>query len=128
MSCYIWCKTNRAFHTKNIIPKVKHGGASVMFWGCFAFSEPGRLAIIDGTVNSAVYQTILKENVRLSVCDLKLKRTWNMQQDNDPKHASKYTSEWLKKNKIKVLACPSQSPDLNLIKMLWHDRKRSIHA
>ncbi len=83
---------------KIIIPTVKHGGGSVMVWGCFAASGPGRLAIIDGTMNSVLYQKILKENVRPSVCDLKLKRTWVMQQDNDPKHTSKSTSEWLKKN------------------------------
>ncbi|KAK3568983.1 hypothetical protein QTP86_021610 [Hemibagrus guttatus] len=34
-------------------------------------------------------------------------------QDNDPKHTSKSTSEWLKKNKMKTLEWPSQSPDLN---------------
>ncbi len=54
-------------------------------------------------MNSALYQKILKENVWSSVCDLKLKRTWVMQQDNDPKHTSKSTSERLKKTKIKVL-------------------------
>ncbi len=64
-------------------------------------------------MNSALYQKILKENVRASVCDLKLKHTWVMQQDNDPKHTSKFTSEWLKKNKIKVLEWPNQCPDLN---------------
>ncbi len=79
-------------------------------------------------MNSALNQKILKENVRLSVCDLKVKRTWVMQQDNDPKYTSKSTSEWLKKNKIKVLEWPNQSPDLNPIEMLRNDLKQSSHV
>ncbi|KAI3354711.1 hypothetical protein L3Q82_019199 [Scortum barcoo] len=75
------CKSNTAFQKKNIIPTVKYGGGSVMVWGCFAASGPGRRAVINGTMNSAVYQKILKENVRPSVCDLKLKRTLVLQQE-----------------------------------------------
>ncbi|KAK3515289.1 hypothetical protein QTP70_013482 [Hemibagrus guttatus] len=85
VSHYVWHKSNTTFQKKNIIPTVKYGGGSVMVWGCFAASGPGRLAVINGTMNSAVYQKILKENVWPSVCDLKLKRTWVLQQDNDPK-------------------------------------------
>ncbi len=95
VSRYIWHKTNTGFHKKNIIPTVKHGGGSLMVWGCFATS--GRLVIIDGTINSALYQKILKENVWPSVCDLKLKCTWVMQQNNDPKLTNNSISEWLKK-------------------------------
>lgn len=51
-----------------------------------------------------------------------------MQQDNGLKHISKLTSEWLKKNKIKVLEWSSQSPDLNQMEMLWHDLKQAVHA
>ena len=51
-----------------------------------------------------------------------------MQQDNDPKHISKSTTEWLQQKKIRLLECPSESPDLNPIEMQWHDLKRAVHT
>lgn len=53
-------------------------------------------------------------NMRPSVPQ-KLGGNWVMQQDNDPKHSSTSTTEWLKKKRIKVLHWHSESPDLNLI-------------
>ncbi|KAF7646269.1 hypothetical protein LDENG_00190640 [Lucifuga dentata] len=59
--CYIWCKANAAFHNKIVITTVRHGGGSVMVGGCVAASGPAGLAINNGTMNSALYQKILKE-------------------------------------------------------------------
>ncbi len=62
-SYYVRRKEHTAFQLKNLIPSVKHGGGSIMAWACFAASWPGQPAIIDGTMNSELYQQILKENV-----------------------------------------------------------------
>lgn len=51
-----------------------------------------------------------------------------MQQDYDPKHRSKSTTEWHQQKKIHLLEWPSQSHDLNLIAILWHGLRRAIHT
>ncbi len=50
-------------------------------------------------------------------------REWVFQHDNDIKHTSKATKEWLKKKHIKVLEWTSQSPNFNPIENLWSELK-----
>jgi hypothetical protein len=41
------------------IPTVKHGGCSIMLWGCFSAAGTGRLVRIEGKMKGAKYREIL---------------------------------------------------------------------
>lgn len=53
---------------------------------------------------------------------------WLLQQDNKPKHNSKFTKDYLKRRKLKILPWVTKSPDLNIIESLWTDLKGAVHA
>ena len=99
---HVWRKPGTVHHQANTIPTVKHGGGSIMLWGCFSSAVTGRLVRIEGKMNAAMYRDILDENLLQSSLDLRLGQRFIFQQDNDPKHTAKI-SKWLQDNSVNVL-------------------------
>uniref|UniRef100_A0AAZ3Q0C2 Transposable element Tc1 transposase n=1 Tax=Oncorhynchus tshawytscha TaxID=74940 RepID=A0AAZ3Q0C2_ONCTS len=66
------------------ISTVKHGGGSIMLWGCFSAAGTGRLVRIEGKMNGTKHREMLDENQLQSVQDLRLGRRFTFQQFNDP--------------------------------------------
>ena len=51
---------------------MKHGGGSIMLYGCLSAAGTERLVGIEGTMNGAKYRQILEENLLQSGKDLRL--------------------------------------------------------
>ena len=99
---YVWREPGQRLNPRYVSPTVKHGGGSVMVWGCFSKNGMGKLTIIEGNMNSQMYTTILSENLKSSATDMGLD-TVIFQQDNDPKHQSAHTRAYFIENNIDLL-------------------------
>ena len=69
------------YKDKCVLPIVKHGGGSVMVWGCMSAAGSEELQFIEGTMN--INCDILKQSLIPSLW--RLGRRAVFQHDNDPK-------------------------------------------
>ncbi len=112
----VWWQPGEEYKDKCVLPTVKHGGGSVMVWGCMSAAGAGELQFIEGTMNDNMYCDILKQSRIPSL--RRLGRRAVLQHDND--HCLAKEAE--RKGDM--------SPDLNPIEHLWgiHGRWRSARS
>ncbi len=59
----MWRQPGEEYKDKFVLPTVKHGGESVMVWGCMSAAGTGELQFIEGTMNANMYCDILKQSM-----------------------------------------------------------------
>lgn len=88
-------------YAKNcIVSTVKHGGGSIMVWGGISVNGVSTLKRIDGIMDKKVYHNILVRQAVPAGLSL-IGKGFILQEDNDPKHASKLCRGYLEKKENK---------------------------
>ncbi len=60
VSKHVWLQPAEEYKDKCVLPTVKHGGGSVMVWGCMSAAGT---QLIEGTMNANMYCDILKQSM-----------------------------------------------------------------
>ncbi|EUC62926.1 transposable element Tcb2 transposase, partial [Rhizoctonia solani AG-3 Rhs1AP] len=122
-----WRRPGLALDPRYTRKTVKHGGGSIMVWGCITAQGVGRLHRIDGRLTAVRYTEILQEELPGTLREHSIPpRRAIFQHDNDPKHTAKHTREWIGNRRLSLLPWPANSPDMNPIENVWDYLDRRV--
>jgi len=114
---------------KNVVPKDKSGGVSLMIWGCFVGDIKSPLVALRRKHNADAYVRVLRETLIPFIQTLppQLQRDFIYQQDNAKIHTAHISMQFLQDNAITIMEWPPNSPEMNPIEHLWHCLKTQLH-
>ena len=102
---------------QNIPQRSMSGGGG----GGISKHGPTELVIFEGIMDAVLYCQILETSLLPFIRNTLPEHRF--QQDNDPKHTSRYAKQFYTENNINWWETPPESPDLNPIELLWHELK-----
>ena len=107
---------------RQLKPKPKHP-IKVHVWAGISNKGMTHICIFTGIMTATRYCIILEKTLKPFVDAVFPDGNYRFQQDNDPKHTSKYAQQYYLENDINWWKTPAESPDLNPIENVWASLK-----
>ena len=106
---------------RKLKPRAKHP-IKVHVWGGIYQRGATQIVIFTGTMTATRYCSILEAGL-LPFIEAVFPDHHRFQQDNDPKHCSRFAKEFLIEHGVNWWRTPAESPDLNPIENVWASLK-----
>ena len=119
------CRRKKGVSPK-LKPKPKHP-LKVHVWGGISCRGATPICVFTGTMVSDIYTKILSDHL-LPFIQKAYPTQHRFMQDNDPKHVSRHTKQFLQDRGINWWPTPPESPDLNPIEKVWNEMKRFLES
>jgi transposase len=104
------------------IPKNRQ---KVQMWGAISVRGVLTCHTFRCNLDGSYYVHILK-NYLLPAAKQEFHQKWCLQQDNDPKHTSNISKQFINNKVPRLLEWPSNSPDVNPVENVWSIVKRKV--
>lgn len=100
----------------------------VHVWAGISARGATDILIFDGIMASDFYVGEILERGLLPFIERAFPDGYRLFQDNDPKHTSGVTKDYIQTKEINWWPSPPESPDLNPIEMMWHQLKHHLRV
>jgi len=101
-----------------LVPRFRHEGGGVMFWGCVSWYGVGPLVPIEGSVRGDTYKNLLSNYIPQVAQQLMTTSPYIIE-DGPNVHKTKDVLDEKKRLNLRSLGLPPNSPDLNVIEGVW---------
>ena len=117
----------RTWEQPKVKGKPKHP-IEVHVWAGISKGGSTELIMFEGIMDAQFYVSEILTNGLLPFNRTTFPNGHRFKQDNDPKHTSRLASSFMEEQGINWWKTPPESPNLNPIKVLWHELKHFLRT